>query len=310
MTSDLIPEVLWSYAPDFGAYEEAGTPEWLDELDLTPAPPFLKMGTRVVDADDCLRIDQFRGPELALRQRLLDEQHDVVFAASPSADDASLETLELVQRFLGDQGLAESVSATTADSGTRVHPLEVAGRLVQEDLCLMIQRDGDWHLDAAVLCFPSLWSLREKFAQPTHGLHGGVAHYADELSPRVDRFFDRLRPGQAVWRRNLSIKAYPLLFLPQRKAFGTTTEIATASDGSPFWLRTERQTLQRLPRSGAILFTIKLQLAPARVLLARPDRARDLLALYQSLDPELTSYKTAGNPLSDSFLPWLSRLAG
>ncbi len=302
MSNDFLPEVLWSYAPAFHLYEQAGVPDWLDELDLTPGPPNLKMGTRAVDVNDCLRLDQFRESEISLRNRLLDEQRGVVFAARASADDASLETLDLVRRFLAGRG-----EPAPALSG-HIHPLEAAGRLVQEDLCLMMNRDNDWHLDAAVLCFPSLWSLQEKFGESTMGLHRNVAHYAEELAPRVDRFFDRLKPGQAVWRRNLSIKAYPLLFLPQRKAFNVAANIDIADDGSPFWLRTERQTLQVLPRSGAILFTIKLQLAPARVLLTRPDRARDLLALYRSLDEGLTTYKTAGNPLSETFLPWLERI--
>ena len=302
MLNDFLPEVLWSYAPAFHLYEQAGVPDWLDELDLTPGPPNLKMGTRAVDVNDCLRLDQFRESEISLRNRLLDEQRGVVFASRASADDASLETLDLVRRFLATRG--EPVPNLSG----HMHPLEAAGRLVQEDLCLMMNRENDWHLDAAVLCFPSLWSLQEKFGESTTGLHRNVAHYAEELSPRVDRFFDRLKPGQAVWRRNLSIKAYPLLFLPQRKAFNVAANIDIAEDGSPFWLRTERQTLQVLPRSGAILFTIKLQLAPARVLLTRPDRARDLLALYRSLDEGLTTYKTAGNPLSETFLPWLERI--
>lgn len=303
MAGDLVPDVLWSYVPDFRLYEEAGVPDWLDELDLTPAPPYLKMGTRTVDVSDCLRIDPFRDSELSLRNRLLDEQHEVVFASRPSADAASTETLELVRAFLRDRGI------TPPAMPDDMHPLEAAGRVVQEDLCLMMRRGDDWHLDAAVLCFPSLWSLQEKFESSTSGLHRDVAHYSEELSPRVDRFFDRLKPGQAVWRRNLSIKAYPLLFLPQRKAFGDAGRIEVADDGSPFWLRTERQTLQVLPSSGAILFTIKLQLAPARVLLTRPDRAGDLLTLYRSLDEGLTTYKTAGNPLSETFLPWLEGIS-
>lgn len=303
MSGDLLPEVLWKYSPDPSLYERAGVPSWLDELDLSPAPPYLKMGTRALGTADCLLIDQFRDSEVTLRNRLLDEQHPFVFASRPNADEAARETLQLVSDFLAAKGQP----VATADAS--LHPLEAAGRLVQEDLCLMVRRNDDWHLDAAVLCFPSLWSLQEKFAQSTSGIHEGVAHYRDELSTRVDRFFDRLRPGQAVWRRNLSIKAYPLLFLPLRKAFVAPGEQTVQNDGSPFWLRSERQTLQVLPDSGAILFTIKLQLAPASVLLSRPDRARDLLAMYLSFDEALAGYKSAMNPLGNSFLPWLERIA-
>ena len=66
--------------------------------------------------------------------------------------------------------------------------------------------------------------------------------------------------------------------------------------------------MQRLPRSGAILFTIKSQLAPARVLMDRPDRAADVLAMYRSWDDEMVRYKIAANNLAPGFIPWLERL--
>jgi hypothetical protein len=44
------------------------------------------------------------------------------------------------------------------------------------------------------------------------------------------------------------------------------------------WIRSERQTLRRLPASGAILFTIRVQMTPLTALTQRPDRARDLAA--------------------------------
>ncbi len=297
--SEITSKLLWSYAPDTDLYEAAGAPAWLDELELTPAPPHVKMLTRALGGD-WLVADQFREMELGLRNRLLDEQHDLVFAMNPAAEDAAVETLELVEGWLRSNGLPPPPSG--------YHPLEAAGRAIQEDLCLMVQRDGSWHLDGAVLCFPSFWSLTEKFGRPTVDVHQGVAHYGEQLAPRVDRFFDRMRPGQTVWRRNLSVKPYPLLFVPLPRRAQPVGDLSTTEDGSPFWLRSEWQTLQLLPRSGAILFTIKLQLAPARVLMDRRDRAADLLAMYGSWDEEMVRYKIASNNLAPGFIPWLQRL--
>jgi len=298
--SEITSELLWSYAPDTSQYEAAGVPLWLDELELTPAPPHVKMLTRSL-GKDWLIADQFRDTEITLRHRLLDEQHDLVFAMNPVADDAAVETLALVEQWLRSNGLPPAPDG--------YHPLEAAGRAIQEDLCLMVPRDGSWHLDGAVLCFPSFWSLTEKFGRPTIDVHQGVAHYNEELAPRVDRFFDRMRSGQTVWRRNLSVKPYPLLFVPLPRRAQPVGDLSTTENGSPFWLRSEWQTLQLLPRSGAILFTIKLQLAPARVLLDRPDRAADLLAMYRSWDDEMVRYKIASNNLAPAFIPWLERLA-
>jgi dimethylamine monooxygenase subunit A len=297
--SEITSELLWSYEPDAAQYEAAGAPAWLDELELTPAPPHVKMLTRSL-GDDWLIADRFRAMEMALRGRLLDEQHHLVFAMNPPAEDAAAETLRLVEDWLVSKGLPPPPSGH--------HPLEAAGRAVQEDLCLMVKRDGSWHLDGAVLCFPSFWSLTEKFGRPIIDVHQGVAHYDDELAPRVDRFFDRMRPGQVVWRRNLSVKPYPLLFVPLPKRAQPVGDLSTTEDGSPFWLRSEWQTLQLLPKSGAILFTIKLQMAPARVLMERPDRAADLLQMYRSWDDEMVRYKIAANNLAPGFIPFLERL--
>ena len=87
-------------------------------------------------------------------------------------------------------------------------------------------------------------------------------------------------------------------------------DLDVADDGSPMWIRSERQTLRRLPRSGAILFTIRIQLAPASVLLVRPDRARDLAVMYRSWDQAMLGYKIGGNDLVPSFVPWLERISG
>ncbi len=303
MPVDLSMEELQSYAPDTSVYEAAPTPDWLDELDLRPAPPNLKLGTHSIELEECLILDRFRDGELALKNRLFDEQHDNTFAALPSADDASHEVFDLVNRWLFGHGLP----APRCPDG--MHPLEAAGRAVQEDLCVMVPRDGDWYLDAGALCFPTFWALADKIGKPTRLVHEYVAHYVEELSEKVDRFFDHLKPGRAVRRRNLAIKPYPLLYLPVNRSIQPVGNLDTAADGSPWWLRSERQTLQLLPKSGAILFTIRLQTAPAKVFLDRPDRARDLAAMYHSWGGDLWKYKVAANDLNRTFIPWLELIS-
>ena len=140
-------------------------------------------------------------------------------------------------------------------------------------------------------------------------LHSGVPHYAHELASKVDRFLDGLRPNRPVARRNLSVKPYSLLHLPVAKSGQPVGSLIPDELGQPFWLRSELQTLRRLPHSGAILFTIKLQVAPARALLPRPDIACRLAAMYRSWDDSTRSYKLGTNDLTTGFLPWLDRIS-
>ena len=305
--SSLTPAELWGYAIDPEPYRNAGTPMWLDELDLNPAPPYLKMGTRALDLDTWLTPDTHRATEVALRNRLLDEQRAHVFGCTPSADAASAETLAMVVDWLRTN---TDVSPDELVVDPNEHPLAAAARLVQEDLCLMIPRDGSWYFDGGVVCVPTLWLLDEKLGRSTTGVHVPVAHYEEELAERVDRFFDRLTVDRPVWRRNLGVKPYPLLFLAAHKLdqpIGETLHLGP--DAEPLWLRSERQTIRLLPESGAILFTIKVQITPAGCLRARPDRAADLAAMYRAWDTGQQGYKMGGNDLVPAFVPWLEAVA-
>ncbi len=181
-------------------------PDWLDELPLQPGPPWLTMATRNLELVGWL--GRRRGPRTrsraqgraaggAPRRGVRRPRHARRWAPRPSRCSSSC-----------------SRPPASRSSPADLHPLDAAGRLVQEDLCLMVLRDGAPHLDAASLCFPSYWRLADKLGRPMADVHGPVAHYADELAAKVDTFLQRLRPERPVWRRNWSIHDDPTYFLP------------------------------------------------------------------------------------------------
>lgn len=267
---------------------ERHAPAWLDELVLDAGPPWHAMGIRSLDPAAWLIVDDDRDRDLDLKATLLAERHAEVFAAldSPAVDAASQEVLDLV------------VAETGAPADRSLHPLDAAGRLVQEDLCLLVQRDGAPHLDAASLCFPSLWRLADKLGRPLLEVHAPVAHYADELGAKVDRFIARIPPQRWVWRRNWTIHDDPTYFLPEPSAPCPVTP----PEG--LWLRTERQTLRRLATPGVVLFTIRTQQAPLAVLAERPDVAHRMAAAIAAWPPELRAYK--GRHGATAAQPWLA----
>jgi len=263
----------------------------------------------------------FLAEELDLKRHLLSERPDDVFAARPEALDASTEVLELVRSWLATHhpdlhpepvAPAEPPgTAPTTGSGGGAGPgppLDEAGRLVQEDLCVLVEQAGRYQLEAASLCFPSHWRLHEKLGRSLAAIHAPVPHYAEELEAKVDTFFGRLRVDRPVVRRNLSVHSHDDLYRPEPHE-SPESFAPDASGVDQVWLRSERQTLVRLPSTGAVLFTIKTQLCPMTALRRRPDLAR---ALATKLAAEQVDLGSRGDliPFPPWLLPWLEQLEG
>lgn len=257
-------------------------PEWLDELHLEPGPPWHPMGTRALDVADWLVVDDDRDAQLAEKRHLLAERHDVVAGAVPGSEPAAAEVARLV---------------------AGVDDLEVAAARVQEDLCVLVRREGRWRLDAGVVCFPSMWRLPDKLGLPMADVHGPVPAYDAELAERVDRLLDRLRPERPVWRRNWFVHEREALHLPD------PSPVAGEAPAVPhgLWLRSERQTLRALPTSGGVLFTIRTQQAPLAVVAQRPDVAHRMAGAIRAWSPDLVAYRGA-DAWRDAALAWLDAL--
>lgn len=274
------------------------TDAWFDEIDLDPRGAWLRMGTRNLGSRPWLVVDDRRDTELALKHRLLSERRDEVFAAALDADGPGRETLALVCGELDMLGIPVDCAdgADDADDVDDVfveHPLDRAGRLVQEDLCLLRPVDGRWVLAGASLCFPSRWRLAAKFERELAVVHGPVAGYAEELTDRVDRLLNRL--GQTVvWRRNWFLHPNSALFQPDRPPDGDPLVPADRCLDELF-VRSERQTLRRLASSGWVLFTIRIQQAPVRRFVADTARRARLARFVVEAPEDLTGHKGLSN---------------
>jgi hypothetical protein len=281
--------------------EEPSGHGWIDELVpvLSPAgPPWLAMGLARIDEERWLLPDAAQDAELVERRRLLDDRPHAVLGCLPGTEAASEELLALVLAW--ERAHRPDLAAVPIDPAT--HPLEAAGRRVQEDLVLMVGREGRYHLDAAVLCFPSHWRLADKLGGSAAAIHGPVPGYGAELEAKVDRFFDRLRPGVVTARRNWSVHDDAALHAPDPPL--DPEPVPAAEVGHRLWLRSERQTLRRLPASGAIAFTIKVQQVPFSALLDHPRPSLALAARLRAQPAALTAMNGLA-PHRAAVLAWL-----
>jgi hypothetical protein len=301
-------------------------PGWLDDVPLDPGRPHVRLGLRTIPESEWLLTDERRTGELALKDRLLTDRRSEVVAVADAGrptSAAQTETLALVADWLrryrptlvGPDRITDEPTSTTSQedhahkAGTVARPrhrapdLEAAARSVQEDLCLMAVSGGPPVLTAAVLCFPSHWRLGEKIGRPMAAIHEPVPDYADDLGHRPDRVLDHLAADRIVARRNWSIHDGGELFAPVAAA---DRPLAVDEVPDRLWLRSERQTLRRLPSGDHVLFTIRVQQMPFGDLRPRPDIAARLGTAVRAEAPERLD-RFAGGQVAP-LLGWLDRL--
>lgn len=260
--------------------------------------PF-SIGLEPLDPPRWIEPDELLLGELAQKDELLLGRRDVVVAEREDSRAAQAEVLDALVSYLTTQHAKRyrgEGDAIVIDDVRRVDlndesPIVSASRLVQDDLCLMRASEDGWRLVAASLCFPSAWSLAEKFDLPMSAIHAHVPGFPGQMEQRVRRIFDNLKVGAPVWRLNWSI--YPDGGLHYPAAKQNTLLKPRAYDATCF-VRVERQSLMKMPASGDILFTIRVYSDPLLAFGKHP-RGRELAAGLRAqlldLDADQLAYK-------------------
>ena len=213
-------------------------------------------GIQPLDPADWLQVDDAYAGQMALRDRLIAQREAAVHGLLPQAEDAAQELYDRVLGELPRLGFRlERDAATRPDRVVvpldRARPLVTLGRLCQEDFCLMQPGAGGEHvLTGAILCFPAGWTLSEKLGRAMLRIHVPVPKYTGDVARRVQRLFEAMRAEQPLWRANAHHSRAPL-FNPLRE--DAPKDLA---EGEMPFIRSERQCLLKLPRTGAVVFSI------------------------------------------------------
>jgi hypothetical protein len=268
------------------------------------------IGLRQLDLAGWLEVDRHYESYLAQKRVLVARDRDAVFLAEPDTVAAQEEVFGLVRDHLigGFPSIFpgtrqwEAALAALDSVGSEDHPpLLAASLLVQEDLVLMRRGADGWRLAAASLCFPSSWTLAEKFGRTMDDIHGPVPGFGAGTRPAglIARMFDNLRLDRPVERMNWSLQTDAELHKPLSSL--QRDERASARParfgGRPLetaFIRVERQTLRKLPESGDVLFTIRIFVDPMAALARHPHRAdlaRSFAAQLAALEAAQVDYK-------------------
>ncbi|WP_075997243.1 heme-dependent oxidative N-demethylase family protein [Salaquimonas pukyongi] len=262
--------------------------------------PLFRIGLAPLDLAQWLEVDDQLDAYLDEKARLRERYPGKVFAAESDTQPAQVEVLSLLLDHLSEHHRdTHIISDNEVRAGTHTvflledePPLQTASKLVQEDLVLMRKGDVGWRLAAASLCFPSSWSLMEKFGKVIADVHAPVPGFAagTRNAMLIERIFDQLVVEQPVRRMNWSVYSDDELFHDDR----TAEHLKKRDFDAGIFLRTEYQTLRKLPQSGDILFTTRIDVDPFEALGNHPERDRicqGFITSLEQLDAAQLAYK-------------------
>ena len=143
--------------------------------------------------------------------------------------------------------------------------------------------------------------LSEKMGQDMLAIHAPVAKYAEHVGAAVDTYFERITAEKTVWRSNWIIQDHPALFQPR------IPSAPLVKNPDQLWIRMERQTLRRLPKTGGILFTIRGYQQPLPEYLSRSKEiASNTRTMLERLPDDVAQYKSV-LLYRPAILPWINQ---
>jgi hypothetical protein len=233
--------------------------------------------------------------QLRIKEKLLAHDRARIFKNTGEADFdlASRELLDQLvdelPRFHPDYFVRDGGFLVNKITGKRWnvvdledHPLVIAGQLVPEDLILNKKKDdGKWYLAGGFLAFPSEWSLNTMMGKSMEDVHEDAA-MTDEgganLMKTINGILNSNKAGNIYLRNNWLLWTNPSLAAPDYHHFSLKEPKLTLENiGDELYLRIERQTLRRLPKSGYVVFALRPYVYPMREVKKHPDVVQKLL---------------------------------
>jgi len=294
------------------------------------------MGMRVLKPHEPLcEVDLSRYQlEVSLKQQLLAEAHAYYFHGGDSTITAQWDVLELVtdnlalhypQHFeLRKEGDDWHWHNTLTDESTpfrfgdlntlACEPLDWIGRQVQEDLVLL-SPDASATFVGGHLCFANGWAISDKLGKPFLEVHQRTPRATMPSVETGARFLETLKPGRSFWRMSWNFKLSDQMDMTTRHKPAYKVDFArrapqlTPQDvGDAVFIRIERQTFTRLPRSQGILFGIHTYNSSVASEAAYPHRARSILNVLRGAPQDVKDYK-AMTPIEGPLVSFLEARA-
>lgn len=174
-------------------------------------------------------------------------------------------------------------------------PLEYIGRQVQGDFAVLDQRENNLFLDAGIITCPADWSLAFDAGMSFTEWHGPVPMAHNEgVFERALKYLTAIPVGSPVRRLNwtLTINARMDTAPENYHEWGhERTTVTPENVGEKVYLRVEMQVMDRLPRSNAMMFSIRTYLMSLEDIVTNPEWAKRMHRVMKTLPEALIDYK-------------------
>jgi hypothetical protein len=281
------------------------------------------MGLRSIQPEEWIELDNQFPKYHAEKAARIAERGSKCVATHPDAYPAAMELLQELVDYLpgryptlfkrtavGIDNIWSGESFNIVETPLKEDPMAICARLVQDDLALMIEKpDGQYYLLAGAVLLAGFWRLSDKYGMSLADIHysGDVPHFKEKLETGMMKFFKRLRCETFYTRNNYFIQVDDALAWSW--SIGSedepTVSWATAEKDKPInqhWFRSERQSLRRLPKTGAVCFSIRTYFLPVTEMASEDYVPGRLASAVRSWDGAVSVYKGKekyGNVLLD-----------
>jgi hypothetical protein len=216
---------------------------------------------------------------VAERRRWLRDEPDTYAALLPEGEPLVAESVELARTW---HQFAPRAGASWEQC------LALGGWWEPDYLVMKCGHDGEIRLCGGCLCFPSSWRLGDKMGKTIEIIHDPVPGLNASIGPAIHKFLAGLKPGIAWLRhnwglaRNAELNHHPDRALPQLDASVRLEEV---------FVRVEHQALVALPKSGGILFGIRVVNHPLAEVRADPVARARLRRALETMPQAMAVYK-------------------
>ncbi|KAG8169211.1 hypothetical protein KVR01_001960 [Diaporthe batatas] len=272
------------------------------------------MGLRTVQFDDWIQLDNRYPRYHADKARRIAERGAKCCLTMPEAYPAAIELLEELAEYLpsryptlykrtdvGLDNLWSGEKFNIVERPLKEDPIQMCARLVQDDLALMFEKpDGQYYLLSGAILLPGFWRLEDKVGMPLSEIHtsGDVPQFKEKLERGMMSFFRRLKCEDMYARNNYFIQVDD--DLAWSWSIGSEDSPAISWDTAQknravehHMFRSERQTLRRLPRTGAVVFTIRTYFHPVTEIAQEDFVPGRLASAVRSWGTDVRRYKGA-----------------